>query len=194
MTIRRLDRRYFLISLGSMSMLVACSPGGTTPGVLPTSTPSTTPTATPTIGPTATPTPTAAPTIPPNSVAMPLVNANPSLTSSSINVYVFGQDTGGNWQYLKSDWTLAPWAQTAPFPGIPFYAGGTGSGNTSQPFYLPKLISARIYISGAPLSFSTNSGPTPWTNDGSQTVTYDSIEYTFDGGGFHTNTTAVSNQ
>lgn len=188
-----LNRRFFLVSLGSTGVLVACAGGGTNPlpsgGGTPTPGPTGTATSTPAGTPTASPTPGSTPV--PNTVAMTLANDNPSISSGSINVYVFGQDAGGNWQYLKPDWTLAPWAQTAPFPAIPFYAGGSGSGNVSQTIYLPKLVSARVYIAGAPLSFSGAGGPAPWTNDGSQSVSFDWIEYTWDSGGFHTNTTAV---
>ena len=171
----RFNRRFFLVSFGSMSVLTACGGGAYSP----------TPSSSPTLG--SSPPPGA----PANSVAFTIVNSNPSISSNSIMIYVFGQDGSGNWQYLKPDWTLAPWAQTAPFPGIPFYAGGSGSGSTSQTFYLPKLISGRIYIAGGALSFSLAGGPAPWTLDGSQSISFDWLEYTWDSGGFHTNTTAV---
>src|SRR6266404_3365447 len=129
----RFNRRSFLVSIGSASVLTACGGGAYSPAQSGPPTLGTAPTAAP-IG------------APANSVAFTIVNNNMSIISSSIMVYVFGQDTGGNWQFLKPDWTLAPWAQTAAFPGIPFYAGGSGSGTTSQTFFLPKLISARIYI------------------------------------------------
>src|SRR5438552_2243601 len=106
----RFNRRFFLVSCGSMGVLTACGGGAYSP----------TPSSSPTLG--STPPPGA----PANSVGLTIVNNNSSISSNSITIYVFGQDGNGNWQYLKPDWTLAPWAQTGPFPGIPFYAGGSG--------------------------------------------------------------------
>lgn len=191
-----LNRRLFLVSLGSSGVLVACGGGGGTTPPVPSGSGTPTPKPTGTATPTPTPTPTASttPAPPANTVAFKIVNDNPAISSSSINVYIFGMDpASGNWMYVKPDWTTAPWSQTSAFSGIPFYAGGSGSGNTSQTIYLPQLTSARIYIAGGTLHFTNISGPTPWTNDGNQNVTYDALEYTWNpsSNGMGVNTTYV---
>lgn len=189
-----LNRRIFLVSLGSTGMLVACGGGGGTNPVPSGGSPTPHGTSTPTVSPSPTPSPTASPTPPANTVAFTIVNNNPAISSSSINIYVYGMDpSSGNWVYVKPDWTTAAWTQTAPFPAIPFYAGASGSGNTSQTIYLPQLTSARIYIAAGTLNFSNSSGPVPWTNDGNQNTTYDALEYTWNSGsnGMGVNTTFV---
>jgi len=191
-----LNRRLFLVSLGSSGVLVACGAGGGSTPLVPSGggTPTPKPTGTPTPTPAATATPTPTPVPPANSVAFSLVNNNPAISSSSINVYIFGMDpASGNWVYVKPDWTTAAWSQTSAFSGIPFYAGGSGSGNTSQTIYLPQLTSARIYIAAGTLNFTDAGGPAPWTNDGNQNVTYDALEYTWNASsnGMGVNTTFV---
>lgn len=190
------DRRFFLVSLGSTGVLVACGGGGGGTGSLPSSGGTPTPVGSATASPTPVPGSTATPTpVPPaNSVAFTIVNGNSAIASSSLNIYIYGMDpASGNWVYVKPDWTTAAWAQTGPFPAIPFYASGSGSGNTSQTIYLPQLTSGRIYIAAGTLSFNASGGPAPWTNDGNQNVTYDALEYTWNSSsnGMGINTTFV---
>ncbi|HVS45052.1 MAG TPA: beta-1,3-glucanase family protein [Verrucomicrobiae bacterium] len=107
---------------------------------------------------------------------------NPKMTPANTNIYIFGKTPPGSapaqWVYL----TNASGA-TAPFSGavapIPFYGGSTTSGNTSQVIQLPPLDSARVYLSQGPLSITSQSGPAPWADDGSQSTFFDFAEYTW---------------
>lgn len=186
-----LNRRLFLVSLGSSGVLVACGGGGGTtlpPSGGGTPTPKPTGTPTPTPAPTATPTPTA----PPNTIALTISN-NSAVASSNIQIYVFGQDSGNNWVYLNHDWTTSAWSQTSNIPGIPFYAGGNGSGSSSQTIYLPQLTAARVFIAQGSLPIPNDSSPAPWNGDGSVSVPFDWIEYTWNAAsnGITLNSTAV---
>lgn len=107
---------------------------------------------------------------------------NPKMTPSNTYIYIMGKIPPGTppaqWVYLtNANGAEAPYTNSVT--AIPFYGGATTSGNTSQVIQLPPLDSARIYLSSAPLSIPTNSGPAPWANDGSQTTFYDVLEYTW---------------
>lgn len=83
-------------------------------------------------------------------------------------------DRYGNETVMASGATAAP---------IPWF----GSGN-SETLYLPPSLSARVYIVDGTISnllvaASTNvSAPAPWNNDGSQSIYFDDVEYSFTNG------------
>ena len=141
----------------------------------------------PTATPTATPTPTPTPTAPPNTVPLQIVNNNPAIPSSSLNIYIEGQVPGSSptvWQYVTASGSTVPMTNNgANIPPIPF-----GSGTTSNTLYLPAMTSGRIYIVAGTFNFNIPSSapakngpnnPAPWTNDGSQSEYFDFVEYTW---------------
>lgn len=193
-----IERKIFLTGMAASGVLVACNSGTsaiapTRPTSAPTATPSasTSPSATPL--PTTTPTPTA----PPGTLAVTVVNDHPSITSSNIKFYVYGQDnTTSAWKYVKPD------GSTVAIPSLgdtvtPIAWTGTGNTNT---LFVPPLTSCRIYMVNEPLSspiFEVGANgagpnaPAPWTNDGSQSVYFDYVEYTWNSGGINVDTTQV---
>lgn len=190
------------------------APPSSAPSVAPTAQPpvaAPTPTPAPTgkPNPTPTPAPTPAPTQPapivspvPGTVAFTLVNKHPSIASSQMNVYAYGQipgTFGGATRWVSvnpngSTQSLNPGGSVAP---IPFGS----SGSSSQTIYLPQLQSARIYIASGRLNIATPgfapqgagpNAPAPWNNDGSQSVYFDYVEYTWlPGADFNVDTTQV---
>ena len=179
-----LNRRLFLVSLGSVSTLAACGGGGASSPFMPSKTP------TPQPSPTATPTST--PTAPPGTVALTIVNQNSALDSTRLNIYIYGAQPGSNakiWQYVNADGTATIMSAGGPaVPAISFLASGSQSSATSRTMYLPPMTSGRIYIvqgtldiaipSVAPAGAGPNP-PTPWTSDGTQSLYFDFAEYTW---------------
>lgn len=208
-----MERKIFITGIAASGALVACGGKGTTPPAptsAPTATPSAGPTASPTVAPTATPTPapTAVPTVVPGTTPMSIVTTNPAMAGSSINVYIYGQvpgtsGTGTVWQFVNIDGSVTTMTPGGPaVPALPFYPGGSGSGTTSQPFHLPPLQSGRIYIAAGSLSIAIPSAaaagvgpnpPAPWTLDGTQSIYFDFVEYTWlsTASGFDVDTTQV---
>ena len=207
----KIERKFFITGIAASGILVACSgsqaipgPGSGTPK--PTAAPSGKPTATPSGKPTATPsgkptsTPTTQPTSPPNTMAVTIVNNNPRMTSSKIEFYIFGQNNATNaWEYVTANGGTVAIPNTGDAV-VPIKWAGTG--NTSQTLFVPPLTACRIYIvcgsfSSSPPFTVGKSGagpntPAPWAGtDGSQTVFFDYVEYTWNSGGINIDTTQV---
>jgi hypothetical protein len=194
-----MERKMFITGIAASGALVACGGKGTTPPAptaAPTATPSAGPTGTPTVAPTATPTaaPTAVPTVVPGTTPISIVNTNPAMANASINVYIYGQVPGTTgagtvWQFVNLDGSLTTMTAGGPaVPALPFYPGGSGSGTSSQPFHLPPMQSGRIYIAAGALTIKIPVGaaagagpnpPAPWTLDGTQSIYFDFVEYTW---------------
>lgn len=187
-----MERKIFITGIAASSVLAACGGKGTTPTTMPSAGPTVAPTATPSASPTASP--TATPTAVPGTTLMSIVNTNSLMANASINVYIYGQVPGTSgsgivWQFVNGDGSLTTMTPGGPaVPALPFYPGASGTGNTSQPFHLPPLQSARIYIAAGSLTIAIPPGaaagtgpnpPAPWTNDGSQTMYFDFVEYTW---------------
>lgn len=163
---------------------------------VPTAPPQPTPTASPipTTAPGTTPTPAPTPTGVAGTFPLTVVNNNTAvMASSNITLYIYGQSPtspnvfegvnadGSTYQLLTTGSSVKPIA----------WLGGGGNAET---VYLPPLIGARVYIvDGSSLNslFTVPAypvpapspgligppGPAPWTNDGSQHVYFDDIEY-----------------
>ena len=176
------------------------SPAGATPkptAAAPTPTPTPAATPTPSSG---SPAPVLSPV--PGAVAFALVNNHPQIVSSKINLYVYGQIPGTygaatRWVSVNRNGSTQPLGPGGSVASIPFGA----SGSVSQTIYLPQLQSARIYIASSPLTIAIPSfagagagpnAPAPWNNDGSQSVYFDFVEYTWlPGQNFNVDTTQV---
>lgn len=148
--------------------------------------------------PTVAPSPTVAPTTIPNSCpagpaitpaagSFPLtvVNSNTSVMAScNITLYVYGQNSSSTWESGNVDGSVNSLATAGSMvAGIPWQGGSTNS----ETVYLPPFAAgARVYIVGGNSLASifkvvtAGGGPTapaPWSNDGSQSVYFDDIEY-----------------
>lgn len=168
-----------LIAYAAMTLLLAACGGGA-PGI-PAAHPS--PSASPSGVPSSSPSPTPTPAT--GSVPLTIVNSDSSVVpSASINVYITGQNAGGTApMYADRYGNATVMASGATAKPIPWF----GAGN-SETVYLPPSQSARVYIVDGTISNllvagSTNvSAPAPWNNDGSQSVYFDDVEYSFTNG------------
>lgn len=157
-------------------VLAGCGGGGGTGGAL-------VPGASPTPSSSASPTPSISPTA--GAFALTIVNSNPSIPSSNITLYIYGQSPTGTNPFLGvsangSTYALSSGSLVSPIP----WSGGSGNRET---VYLPAIIGGRVYIvDGTSLNSifkvagATGTGPSapaPWSNDGSQNVYFDDIEY-----------------
>ena len=155
---------------------------------VPTATPAPTPTAVPSTSPTPTSAPT--PTGVAGTIALTITNSNTAITSSNINVYIYGQSPTGSNPFMGVNANGSTYAIPSVGATIAPIAWSGGGGN-SETVYLPALIGARVYVvDGNSLSSiftvkQAGTGPTalaPWGNDGSQSVYFDDFEYAWNGG------------
>lgn len=155
---------------------------------VPTATPAPTPTAEPSAGPTPTNAPT--PTGVAGTIALTITNSNTAITSSNINVYIYGQSPTGSNPFMGVNANGSTYAIPSVGATVAPIAWSGGGGN-SETVYLPALIGARVYVvDGNSLNSiftvqQAGAGPTalaPWSNDGSQSVYFDDFEYAWNGG------------
>ncbi len=184
---------FFALAVGTLA-LAACShrdltptPIYPTPSSIPSSSPSSHPSSAPSASPTAAPSasPTATPTGAPGTFPVTIVNSDSAITSSNINLYIYGQDnTTSAYEGVNADGSTYSLAAANSLVTPVAWSGG--SSNTETVF-VPALKGARIYIvDGATLSSifkvvtagNGPSAPAPWSkNDGSQSIYFDNVEY-----------------